>query len=62
MCIVCLQVEYEAEEFIEKNKDLLPDPVVTALRFSDMRLVWALFSSHPNSSNNQLKKSIMRKK
>ena len=57
-----LKVKYEVDGFLEKNKDLLPDQVVTVLRFSDMRLVWSLFSSQQNTSTNQLRKSMMRKR
>ena len=58
-----MQVEYESEGFLEKNKDALPDAVVEALRFSSLRLLRTLFTRDPCSyTGSQLKKSVLRKR
>ena len=57
-----IQVRYEAEGFLDRNKDSLPDPVVTSLKYSSVRLVRTLFTRHPNYSGSQLRHSFLAKK
>lgn len=43
---------YQACGFLDKNKDLLPDPVIGVLKFSRLKLVKTLFSRYPDYSGN----------
>ena len=40
----CVQVEYDAVQFLEKNQDRLPAEVLTVLSCSQVALVKALFN------------------
>lgn len=58
-----VQVEYQAEGFLEKNKDSLPDSIVSAVKYSSISLIRTLFlrrSEH--STGNNLRKSILIKR
>ncbi len=61
--LILLQVEYQADGFLDKNKDSLPDSVVDTLRSSALRLPRTLFvrqSEQPAAS--QIKKSALPKR
>lgn len=55
-----LQVEYEAVDFLDKNRDSLPDPVQGVLKFSTSQLVRVLFTKYPNFSGAILRSTIMK--
>lgn len=54
-------VMYSVEGFLEKNKDSLPETLVDAVKYGNVRLLRALFR-RPANPNSVLKKSVMKKR
>ncbi len=55
------RVLYRIEGFLEKNKDSLPEMLVDAVKYGNVKLLRTLFR-RPANPNSELKKSVLRKR